>query len=388
MINKMPPRTAFDFQTLDAVKEVFFHYREKKIDFGYQGDYEKQYTNAFVSFMGNQGYADAMSSGTASIFVALASLQLKPGAHVIVSSITDPGTISAIILNRLVPVLADNSPGSYNIGVPEFDQRVSKETKAAVVVHAAGKAAPIKEICEISDRRGIPVIEDCSQAHGAQSNGTKVGCFGEVAAFSTMHRKAHSTGGCGGVAFTQSKERYDLLRAYADRGKPFSSKTFDEKDPGCFLFPALNFNIDELSCAIGIRSLLNLQETIRKRLAFLLLLKNKLEKVSKVCRITQLSEEDSPFFQPITVDESVITCNKKDFAKTLQSKGIPVNPDYRYVVCEWPWVRTYLSDDFLCRNAIDARNKTFNLLLNENYGYEEVEYILEAISETERAVIR
>lgn len=388
MIDNMPPRNAFGDETLDVIKQVYDHYKKKKLDFGYQGDFEKQYTDNFVSFMGGKGYADAVCTGTASLFVALASLQLEKGSHVIVSAITDPGTINAVIFNQLVPVLADNAKGSYNMGVDEFESRISDKTKAAIIVHAAGKAAPISEICEITDKKGIHVIEDCSQAHGATYNGKKVGLFGELAAFSTMYRKAHCTGGCGGIIFTPNKERYDLVRSCADRGKPFSLENFDDKDPSSFLFPALNFNIDELSCAIGMKSLLKLKDTIRRRLDFLWLFKEGLEKESRVCRIENLSQEDSPFFQPVIVDASLLSCEKTHFAAKLQKNGAPVNPDYRYVVGEWPWVKPYLSDNFVCKNAIQIRDSTFNLLLNENYGKKEVDSILEVIRKVEDACLK
>lgn len=382
-IKNMPSRMVFGADELQTVKGVFAYYRKKKIDFGYQGYYEELYTNEFVKYMGVGGYADAVCTGTAALFVAIASLQLKPGTQVLVSAITDPGTLNAIILNQLVPKLVDNAANSYNMGIEEFQKRISSKVKAVVVVHAAGKSAPIDIISKIAQKKNIYAIEDCSQAHGAKCNGKKVGAFGDIAAFSTMYRKAHNTGGCGGVVFTQDKERYKLIRAYADRGKPILDKNADEKNPATFLFPALNLNIDEISCAIGLKSLLKLDAVIKKRLIFLSKLKDALERHSKVCRIIDLSEEDSPFFQPIWVDKPKLICSKIEFAMALQKRGISVNPDYKYVVNEWPWIHPYLADNFICKNAIEYRNSTFNLLLNERYGKKELDRIIEVILEKE-----
>ena len=94
----------------------------------------------FAEFMG-EGHADAVATGTAALYVALAALELKDGGEVVVSSVTDPGSISAIILNRLVPRLADSEPGSLNLGVEQFVERISPRTVAVMVVHAAGRAA-------------------------------------------------------------------------------------------------------------------------------------------------------------------------------------------------------------------------------------------------------
>jgi dTDP-4-amino-4,6-dideoxygalactose transaminase len=380
----MPARNAFGGEVLQIIEELVEHYKARNIDFGYQDTYERLYTEAFVRYLEVDGFADAVSTGTAALFVAIAALQLPPGSHVIVSPITDPGTISAIILNQLVPVLADSSPNSYNMGAEQFEQRISDKTRAVVVVHAAGKAAPVDAIAQIAQEKGIYVVEDCSQAHGAKLNGKKVGTFGDIAAFSTMYRKAHATGGCGGVIFTRSQQLYNLVRAFADRGKPFERPDFNEKNPTTFLFPALNLNLDEVSCAIGLKSLEKLDDTIKKRITFLQKLNAAIKTHSKVCFPSSISSDDSPFFYPVFADTTKISCSKKEFAQAIETEGVSLNPDYMYVVSEWPWVQPYLADRFDCQNAVVTRQSSFNILLNENYGIKEVEDILAAILKVEQ----
>src|SRR5258708_18011926 len=146
----MPGRFAFGNAELAAVQEVFSYYRERNLDFGYQGHFEEGYCQAFVRYLGPPGYADAMATGTAALFVALAALQLPRGSHVAVSPITDPGTINAIILNGCAPLLMDAMPGSYNAGPEQFQQRLTPETRAVVLVHATGVAAPVDEFLPIA----------------------------------------------------------------------------------------------------------------------------------------------------------------------------------------------------------------------------------------------
>jgi len=385
---KMPPRKAFDDSDLKAIKAAFKYYAGKGLDFGYQGRYEQLYTDAFVKYLGAAGYCDAVNSGTSALYVALAALRLEPGSQVLVSPVTDPGTINAIILNQLRPVLADSSLDSFSIGAEEYEARLSDKIKAAVIVHIGGKAAPIDKIRGLSKSRGIYLIEDCSQAHGAKISGKKVGTFGDIAAFSTMYRKTHATGGCGGVVYTQDKNLYDMVRSFADRGKPFHRCDFNEKDPSSFLFPAHNMNIDELSCVVGLGSLKKLDGTIRRRVEFLSGLRQALHAVSGVCRIAEVSSGDSPFFCPISVEVKKISCSKSEFARAVQAEGIDINPDYRYVVCEWPWVKRYLADDISCRNAIAFRESSFNLLLNENYGQQEIKDIIQVIKKVESVFIK
>jgi len=108
----MPGRFAFGDAELAAVQDVFSYYRERNLDFGYQGHFEERYCEACVRYLGAPGYADAVATGTAALFVAVAALQLPRGSQVVVSPITDPGTINAIILNGCAPVLMDSMPGN------------------------------------------------------------------------------------------------------------------------------------------------------------------------------------------------------------------------------------------------------------------------------------
>ena len=112
------------------------------------------------------------------------------------------------------------------------------------------------------------MIEDCSQAHGAKVGGRPVGTFGDIAAFSSMYRKAHIAGGSGGIVYSRNEELFRQAFAHADRGKPRWKKDFSDFDPGGFLFPALNLHTDEISCGIGLMSLSRLQDTIMRQTEF------------------------------------------------------------------------------------------------------------------------
>lgn len=378
----LPVRYAFGPTEREKLDELLDYYRDNESDFGYQGRFEDIYNGKFADFMGG-GFADSVATGTLSIFVAIAALKLPKQSEVIVSPITDPGTLSAIIFNGLTPRLADSTPGSYNMGPEEFLERISESTSAVVVVHAAGQAAEIDTIVAEAHKRNIKVLEDCSQAHGARFNGKLVGTFGDIAAFSTMYRKAHITGACGGTIYTQDRETYHRALAFADRGKPRWEEGFDDRDPTQFLFPALNLHQDEISSAIGIASLARLPDTISKRRSYVAGVSDHLRQSSKICSPYPNSDEDSPFIFPIIVDLGGITCSKIDFAEAVRAEGIGLNPHYMYVVSEWPWVQPYLSDEFQCPNARDIRDTSFNLYLNENYGDTEVTDTVNAILKVE-----
>ncbi len=379
----MPPRLAMGEDEMKMIQEVIAYYRERNVDPGYQGAFEKLYTDAFVEMMGD-GYADAVATGTSALYIAVAALDLPKGSEVIVSPITDPGTLAAIVLNGLKPRLADSKPGSYNIGPEQFVERITPNVKGAIIVHAAGQAAEIDKIVEAAHARGIKVIEDCSQAHWAKLRGRAVGTFGDIAAFSTMYRKAHMTGPSGGVVYARDIEIFRKALAHADRGKPRWREDFDDRDPSTYLFPALNHNTDEISCAIGCASLSRLRTTLINRLAFVSDFVARLVDASDVCRPYRFSPTDSPFFYPVVVDLDAITCSKIEFAEAVRAEGIDLSPHYKYVVAEWPYLRPYLADDFDTPNARDIRDRSFNLYLNEKYGERESKDTVKAIVKVEK----
>ncbi len=380
----MPPRIALGPDEVRMVEECLAYYRDRQIDPGYQGPFEKLYTDAFVAFMGG-GYADAVATGTSALFVAIAALELPKGSDVLVSPITDPGTLAAIILNGLRPRLADARHDNFNMGAPEFRARATESVKGLILVHSIGQAVQdIEEIVAEAHQRGIKVLEDASQSHGARVGGKLVGSFGDIAAFSTMYRKGHMTGPSGGIFYTRDLELFRKALAYADRGKPRWREDFDDRDPTNYLFPALNHHTDEISCAIGISSLSRLQDTIVRRLSFVTDFAEMLLDESEVCRPYNYSPGDSPFVFPVVVDTDRISCPKREFAEAVRAEGIDLSPHYNYLVSQWNWVQPHLADDFVPAQAKDFLSRSFNLYLNEKYGRKEAEDAVKAIVKVER----
>lgn len=378
----MPVRFAIGPDERRKVTEVLDYYTNSGEDFCYQGHFEELYIRAFTEFMGG-GYADAVATGTTSLFVALAALELPKGSEVLVSPITDPGSLSAIIFNGLKPRLVDSAKGSYNIDAGQIERRITPDVSAVMIVHSVGHAVDMEQVAGLCSRKGIIVLEDCSQSHGARCKGRLVGTFGDIAAFSTMYRKASVTGACGGVVFTRNEDLYNKALAHSDRGKPRWVPGFDDRDPTQFLFPALNLHTDELSCGIGISSISRLPDTIKRRLAYTKAVADEIGRRSEACSTLGWSEDDSPFIYPIAVDAGRITCTKRKFAEAVRAEGIGLNPHYMYVVRDWPWVQPYLADDFDTVNARDIRDRTFNLYLNENYTAGEAEDTVSAILKVE-----
>lgn len=382
-----PPRKQFHQIAREAFEEVLSYYDEKEMDFGSQGFFEKQYTEMFSHMLNSshEGFADAVCSGTAAIYVALQALQLKKGSEVLISPITDPGMVNPVILSGLVPRIIDNEKGCPHPSLATIIERTNSNVSAIVLNHLAGiPIAEIESIAKWAKGQNIKVIEDCSQAHLARIKDRAVGTFGDVACFSTMFSKTHSSGGRGGIVYTQDKELFHKVRMYSDKGKAFHLENFNEKDPNTFILPALNLNIDEVSCAIGAKTLKKLPDVISRRVNFLKELERLLIEKKTVTQLHPVTEGVSPFFWIFSFHPQKSSVSKIVFAEALKKAGLTLNTHYPYLVSEWPWVKNYLADDFIPTNAVAFRNQSFNLLFNEHFGSREAALIAETIAAVEK----
>jgi dTDP-4-amino-4,6-dideoxygalactose transaminase len=382
----LPGRRLFGEEELRAVSRVFEESWVEGVDFGFQGRFEAEFTGKFCQFQGG-GYADAVNSGTSAVYLALQALNLSVGSEVIVSPVTSPGSVMPVAVQDVKLIIPDAAPDSFNISPEEFARAITPETRAAVLTHLGGHAIDLDPILESARARGIKIIEDCSQAHGAIYKGKRVGTFGEIAAFSTMYSKTLATGGTGGIVYTKSEEYYWRMRALADRGKPFDQPGFDFKNTTDYLFPALNFNADELSCAIGVSVLARLQEIIDRRHEIAEQIDRALASTISVrpAGLELPGTRSSVFFHTVVIDLEKIKVSKKEFVEALAAEGIWINGDYRDITCEWHWIPEYVRDFRKTPNAINFRDKSFNILFNERFTDREVEDIIGAILKVEAA---
>lgn len=381
---RMPARGAFGEAELALLHEAIAYYRDRGEDPPYQGPFEARLCADFIAFQdGGPAYCDAVATGTAACFIALAALDLPKGSEVILSPVTDSGPLNAIIMLGLVPVVADSIVDSYNTGPDPILACVTDKTSALFAVHAAGEPLEMDRITDLMHARGIKVVEDCSQAPGARWQGKRVGTFGDVAAFSTMYRKTLHTGGSGGLVYTRDLDIHRRGLAAADRGKPVWRTDLDLRNPGHALFPALNFNTDELSSAIGIASLARLQDSIDRRNAFVARVVAGLKAGARACRAGRFHEGFSPFYFPILVDTAAISCTKIEFAEAVRAEGIDLAPHYGCIVSSWEYAQPWIKGRAHTPNACATRDASFNLFLNECYGAAEADDVVGAILKVE-----
>lgn len=158
------------------------------------------FETAFASLVGTR-YAISTHSGTGALTAAYGALGLSLGAAVMVPAYTHLATAFSMLPTGLVPQLCDVDPETGNIDPMDAESRLTDRTEAIAVTHQYGHSADMERLCDLAERRGLRIIEDCSHAHGSTRDGRHVGNDGDVSAFSLQ---AHKTvwGGEGGVLLT------------------------------------------------------------------------------------------------------------------------------------------------------------------------------------------
>lgn len=176
---------------------------------------------AFAEFCG-AGFCAGVSSGTDAVRLALQAAGVGPGDEVIVPVNTFIATAEAVSHAGATPVFVDCLPDTANIDPAAIEPAITPRTRAIVPVHLYGQPVDMDPILELAARRGLAVVEDACQAHGALYKGRPCGSFGVTAAFSFYPGKNLGALGDGGAVVTSSSEARDavlLLRNHGQRDK-------------------------------------------------------------------------------------------------------------------------------------------------------------------------
>ena len=199
-----------------------------------------QFEKEFAKFVGAK-HAVAVSSGTAALHSSLLAAGIQPGDEVVVPSFTFSATAGAVVLAGGKPAFADIDADTYCITRESIEVVLTRATKAIMPVHMYGLCTDMDPIIELAHNRGIVVIEDAAQAHGAEYNGRKAGSLGDAACFSFYPGKNMTTGE-GGMITTSDDDLAEQLKRI---------RTHGEERPYWVARQGHNYRMPEMAAAIG-----------------------------------------------------------------------------------------------------------------------------------------
>lgn len=182
--------------------------------------FERAFARRFAEFVGVP-YAVSTDHGSTSLLLALEALGIGAGDEVIVPVLTWVATATAVLNVNAAPVFVDADRETGCLSPPALAAAVSDRTKAVIAVHLNCRMADMDAIREIAQARGLAIVEDCAQAHGARWRGALAGSLGDIGAFSMQQGKV-LTAGEGGAVVTKERPLYDRLQQLRADGRRYS----------------------------------------------------------------------------------------------------------------------------------------------------------------------
>jgi len=225
--------------------------------------FEKNFSKLF-----NIKYSISLANGSVGLDIALKALNLKKNSEVIVTPRSYISSVTSVVNQNLKPVFADIDPNSQNIEANTIEKKITKKTKALVVVHLAGMPANMRNIIKIARKNKLKIIEDCSQAHGAMIDNKFVGSFGDISVWSFCNDKILNTLGEGGVVATRKFKYYKKMWSLKDCGKNYL-KLRNRKKKTRFRWvhdtEGTNLRMTEVQAAVGSYQLTQLKKWVKMR---------------------------------------------------------------------------------------------------------------------------
>ena len=204
------------------------------------GPQVKAFEQAFAAYAGTE-HAIGVNTGTSALHLALLAAGIGPGDEVITVPFTFVASVAAIVYTGARPVLVDIDPVSYTIDPARIEAAITPQTRAILPVHLYGQVADMDPILDIARRRGLLVIEDAAQAHGAEYKGRRAGSMGDVGCFSFYPGKNLGAYGEGGAVTTNNPELARTVRLLRDWGAETKYN---------HILKGYNFRLEEIQAAV------------------------------------------------------------------------------------------------------------------------------------------
>ena len=356
---------------LDApnIGELEKQYLNKCIDSTFVstfGPFIGEFEDKFSQYVGTKR-AISTQSGTAAIHLALHELGIGPGDEVIVPVITFIASVNPITYVGATPVFVDIDPSSWNMDPEKVEKAITKNTKAILPVHIYGNPCDMAAITEISQRHGIPIIEDATESLGASYHGKMTGTFGSMACFSFNGNKVITTGG-GGMITTDDEKLADHMKFLVNQARD-ESKGYYHPELG------FNYRMTNLEASLGLAQFERLPEFLQKKKRYSEIYREILTGVKGI----EFQEEYPDSISSWWLSSIKINHPTKDIPqiqKELKEKAIPTRRIF-VPITEFPPYENYKKEEY--PNSYELYEKGLNLPGSTLNSEEQVEFVARSI---------
>jgi perosamine synthetase len=290
------------------------------------GGFIQRFEEEFARFCGTK-HAVVVSNGTVAIHLALVAAGVGPGDEVIVPALTFVATAAAVWHAGAVPVFVDSEPEIGTLDPKAVERAISPKTKAIIPVHLYGHPADMDPILEIARSRGLVVIEDAAEAHGARYKGRVVGSLGHMATFSFYGNKILTTGE-GGAVVTDNDDLAVRLRFLKDHA-------MDPKRRYWHPEVGFNYRMTNLQAAMGCAQLERSKELCAKRGKIVALYREAFKGRGVAINSFKSWAEPVPWLVCALLQQETTREERDGLMASLKEQGIDSRP-YFHLLCDMP----------------------------------------------------
>ncbi|MEW6355248.1 MAG: DegT/DnrJ/EryC1/StrS family aminotransferase [Planctomycetota bacterium] len=357
--NKPAPQwPAFDMKVMKDIEDIL---KTGRVNY-WTGPRGMEFEKKFAKWNG-AAHAISTSNGTTALHTAVAALGIGPGDEVIVTSYSFIASSFCVLQAGAIPVFADVNKEDHMISPKSIESKITKRTKAIIVVHLYGIVADMDPILKIAKKHNLFVIEDCAQAHGGVYKGKKTATVGDVGCYSFCQSKHFTTGGEGGMVVTDDEDLAWECRSFRDHGYDVKERLnlLEMEAKLMYIHKRVGFNyrMTEIQSAIGLRELARFDRwnmPARRRNGKMLQ-----EGLKGVPGILYLppdtkARQNAYWWFPIVLDIDKLTVDAVKVQKALAAEGLPC-----YTI-QWPEMyqeRAYREHHGFGPNKFPFRSKEY-----------------------------
>jgi len=232
-----------------------------------QGPKVAQFEQDFAKYVGS-AYAVAVSSCTTALHLALIVSEIGQGDEVICPSMSYIATANAVVHAGATPVFAEVKPFTYNLDIADVEKRITKRTKAILLVHQIGIPAEIDAFAALCQKKGLQLIEDAACALGSEYKGKRIGSHSDLVCFSFHPRKVITTGD-GGMICTNNKALAERCRTLRQHSMNISALERHQNESKIIVESynevGYNYRMTDMQAATGIEQLKKMNFIMSKR---------------------------------------------------------------------------------------------------------------------------
>lgn len=293
------------------------------------GPKAREFEKLFADFIGVK-HAISVNSGTAALHLAMRTLNLKPGDEVIIPVFTFVATANAVLYCGAKPIFADIDAKTFNLSAKSVQDKITKRTKAIIVIHYAGQPVDMKEIVDMAEDHKLYVIEDCAHSLGAKYRGRKTGGIGITGCFSFYPTKIITTLE-GGMLTTN--EEWVARKAELLRGHGMTRSALEREKRADWFYDitdlGYNYRLNEVQAALGISQFKRVEDSIGKRVKAASYYTRKLNEIEGIVTPCKSKNRTHVYHLYVTkILKEKCGLSRDELFRKLSTKGIGLSVHY------------------------------------------------------------